>query len=38
MNPAALKTNIKSLKPGGLLIVNEDAFGAERSEEGGVRE
>jgi len=27
MNPAALKTNVKSLKPGGLLIVNEDAFG-----------
>src|SRR6186713_1563637 len=25
MNPAALKTNVKSLKPGGLLIVNEDA-------------
>ena len=27
MNPAALKTNLKSLKQGGLLIVNEDAFG-----------
>ena len=27
MNPAALKTNVKSLKAGGLLIVNEDAFG-----------
>jgi 2-oxoglutarate ferredoxin oxidoreductase subunit alpha len=27
MNPAALKTNLKSLKPDGLLIVNEDAFG-----------
>src|SRR5688500_5728478 len=27
MNPAALKTNLKSLKTGGLLIVNEDAFG-----------
>ncbi len=26
MNPAALKTNLKSLKPDGLLIVNEDAF------------
>ena len=28
MNPAALKTNIKDLEPGGLLIVNSDAFGA----------
>src|SRR5687768_18456158 len=27
MNPAALKTNLRSLKSGGLLIVNEDAFG-----------
>ncbi len=27
MNPAALKTNLRSLKQGGLLIVNEDAFG-----------
>lgn len=26
MNPAALKTNIGSLRPGGLLIVNTDAF------------
>jgi 2-oxoglutarate ferredoxin oxidoreductase subunit alpha len=26
MNPAALKTNIPSLRPGGLLIVNTDAF------------
>src|SRR5262245_51417337 len=26
MNPAALKTNIKDLEPGGLLIVNEDSF------------
>ena len=26
MNPAALKTNLPDLKPGGLLIVNEDAF------------
>jgi 2-oxoglutarate ferredoxin oxidoreductase subunit alpha len=26
MNPAALKTNIKDLKVGGTLIVNEDAF------------
>lgn len=26
MNPAALKTNLADLKPGGMLIVNEDAF------------
>ncbi len=26
MNPAALKTNLPELKPGGLLVVNEDAF------------
>jgi len=26
MNPAALKSNIKAVKPGGTLIVNEDAF------------
>jgi 2-oxoglutarate ferredoxin oxidoreductase subunit alpha len=28
MNPAALKTNLRAVKPGGLVIVNEDAFGA----------
>src|SRR5947209_12579720 len=28
MNPAALKTNIKDLESGGILIVNSDAFGA----------
>jgi 2-oxoglutarate ferredoxin oxidoreductase subunit alpha len=28
MNPAALKTNIKSVKRGGIVIVNEDAFAA----------
>jgi 2-oxoglutarate ferredoxin oxidoreductase subunit alpha len=27
MNPAALKTNLKDLQPGGILIVNTDAFG-----------
>jgi len=26
MNPAALKTNIKDLRPGGTLVVNRDAF------------
>ncbi len=28
MNPAALKTNLKDLEPGGILIVNGDAFTA----------
>src|SRR3979409_2028811 len=28
MNPAALKTNLRDLEPGGILIVNADAFGA----------
>src|SRR5881398_3465401 len=28
MNPAALKTNVKSLRDGGILIVNEDSFAA----------
>jgi 2-oxoglutarate/2-oxoacid ferredoxin oxidoreductase subunit alpha len=28
MNPAALKTNLKDLQPGGILIVNADAFSA----------
>lgn len=28
MNPAALKANIEDLVPGGLLVVNEDAFNA----------
>jgi 2-oxoglutarate ferredoxin oxidoreductase subunit alpha len=27
MNPAALRTNIKDLEPGGILIVNSDSFG-----------
>src|SRR5215813_12834548 len=26
MNPAALKTNLKDLQPGGILILNTDAF------------
>jgi 2-oxoglutarate ferredoxin oxidoreductase subunit alpha len=26
MNPAALKTNVKDLEPGGILILNRDAF------------
>src|SRR5437879_57188 len=28
MNPAALKTNLKDLELGGILVVNSDAFGA----------
>src|SRR6058998_1164552 len=28
MNPAALKTNLKDLEAGGILIVNSDAFAA----------
>jgi 2-oxoglutarate ferredoxin oxidoreductase subunit alpha len=28
MNPAALKTNLKDLESGGILIVNKDAFGS----------
>ncbi len=28
MNPAALKTNVEALKPGGLIIVDEGEFGA----------
>lgn len=27
MNPAALKTNLKDLQPGGILVANTDAFG-----------
>lgn len=27
MNPAALKTNLRDLEPGGILIVNADSFG-----------
>lgn len=28
MNPAALKTNLRSVRPGGIVIVNEDSFAA----------
>src|SRR6516162_1132403 len=27
MNPAALKTNLRDLQPGGILVVNSDGFG-----------
>src|SRR5215204_5567098 len=28
MNPAALKTNVRDLQPGGILVVNTEGFGA----------
>ncbi|HET9480553.1 MAG TPA: 2-oxoacid:acceptor oxidoreductase subunit alpha [Candidatus Polarisedimenticolia bacterium] len=34
-NPAALKVNISELKPGGLLIVNSDAFQAKNLQKAG---
>src|SRR5688572_13918990 len=35
MNPAALKTNVKDLETGGILVVNSDAFGtSDRSKAG----
>ncbi len=35
MNPAALKANVKDLVPGGLLIVNSDAFEQKNLEKAG---
>ncbi|HZG94462.1 MAG TPA: 2-oxoacid:acceptor oxidoreductase subunit alpha [Mycobacteriales bacterium] len=35
MNPAALRTNIKDLRPGGTLLVNEDAFTGRNVEKAG---
>src|SRR4051812_34934499 len=35
MNPAALKTNLKDLRPGGLLIVNSGAFNAQNLKKAG---
>ncbi len=35
MNPAALKTNVKQLKTGGLLIVNSGAFGTANLKKAG---
>jgi 2-oxoglutarate ferredoxin oxidoreductase subunit alpha len=37
MNPAALKTNLPDLKPGGMLIVNAGAFTAANLEKAGYR-
>src|SRR6476619_2054252 len=35
MNPAALKTNVKDLLTGGVLVVNSDAFGPEDLQKAG---
>jgi len=35
MNPAALKTNLKDLVEGGILIINEDAFNAQNLAKAG---
>jgi 2-oxoglutarate ferredoxin oxidoreductase subunit alpha len=35
MNPAALRTNIQDLRPGGLLVINADAFNAANLEKAG---
>src|SRR3954469_18305115 len=35
MNPAALKTNLKDLRTGGLLIVNSGAFNAQNLKKAG---
>lgn len=38
MNPAALKTNLRDLKPGGLLIVNSGTFSATNLKKAGYAE
>ncbi|MCA9196288.1 MAG: 2-oxoacid:acceptor oxidoreductase family protein, partial [Planctomycetales bacterium] len=35
MNPAALKTNLADLQPGGILVANEDAFDKKSLEQAG---
>ncbi|MDJ0923018.1 MAG: 2-oxoacid:acceptor oxidoreductase subunit alpha [Acidimicrobiia bacterium] len=35
MNPAALKTNLRDVKPGGLILANEDAFDERNLEKAG---
>src|SRR5512146_2434471 len=35
MNPAALRTNIRSVRSGGIVIVNEDAFNAKDIQKAG---
>lgn len=38
MNPAALKANVKDLKKGGLIIVNQEKFNAREFEKAGITE
>ncbi len=38
MNPAALRANLKSVRPGGYVIVNEDAFSANDLKKAGYAE
>src|SRR5258705_5237655 len=38
MNPAALQTNLRDLKPGGLLIVNSGTFNATNLKKAGYAE
>jgi 2-oxoglutarate/2-oxoacid ferredoxin oxidoreductase subunit alpha len=38
MNPAALRANVKDLKPGGMLILNSEAFTDKNIERAGYRE
>src|SRR5689334_7747408 len=38
MNPAALKTNLKDLRSGGILILNRDAFSEKNLQKAGYRE
>src|SRR6202451_1278240 len=35
MNPAALKTNLRDLQTGGILVVNSDAFGGQDLQKAG---
>src|SRR3954471_18681269 len=38
MNPAALKTNVKDLRTGGILILNRDAFSEKNLQKAGYRQ
>ncbi len=38
MNPAALRTNVEDLRPGGMLIINTDAFSTQNIERAGYTE
>src|SRR5262245_55566131 len=37
MNPAALKTNLRDLQSGGILVVNTDAFNAQELQKAGYK-